>query len=407
MKSTENGRKSLTLKAGIQERDTETSKRSRLVQNDVPAHTLAEALRVPEAIVTQYARKPTPPLRVAGALGIQPLSSRFRMLTSASIAYGLTKGGAQAPLIELEALSIRILRPLHEGDDLVARREALLKPRIYGEFLRRYNHSPLPKREIAINILTDMGIPEERAGEVFDQILESARSVQFISTIKDKEYVDLDLEGDGGGDVQTSSCATPDRDSPSKSTTLERDNGPESPMSRLAPSVLAVTPETSGRDALAKKAPSQTRVYISHGKNRTLLDPIKKLISFGKLEPVVSVERQSVSKPLPDKVMDEMRSCGAAIIHVDAETVLTDKDGHESVHLNPNVLIEIGAAIALYGRRIVLLVEKGVTLPSNLDGLFHVDYEGKSLDSDATIRVLEALSDLQNQPVPDRYHAIG
>jgi hypothetical protein len=31
---------------------------------------------------------------------------------------------------------------------------------------------------------------------------------------------------------------------------------------------------------------------------------------------VVSVEKETVAKPVPDKVMDDMRSCGAAIIHV-------------------------------------------------------------------------------------------
>lgn len=70
------------------------------------------------------------------------------------------------------------------------------------------------------------------------------------------------------------------------------------------------------------------------------MDTIKKLITFGKLEPVVGVEKQSVAKPVPDKVMDEMRSCGAAIIHVDAEKTITDRDDKEHVLLNSNVLIE-------------------------------------------------------------------
>src|SRR5690606_12534343 len=95
----------------------------------------------------------------------------------------------------------------------------------------------------------------------------------------------------------------------------------------------------------------ERRVFITHGKDKTLVDPIKKLLGFGELVPVVSVERQSVSKPVPEKVMDDMRTCGAAIIHVDAEQKLIDKDAKEYTVINPNVLIEIGAAMALYGRR--------------------------------------------------------
>jgi len=80
-------------------------------------------------------------------------------------------------------------------------------------------------------------------------------------------------------------------------------------------------------------------VFITHGKSRDLVEPIKKLLEFGELEAVIAVERQSVSKPVPEKVMDDMRRAGAAIIHVDAERTIVDKDGNEHVILNPNVLI--------------------------------------------------------------------
>src|SRR5690606_16179846 len=93
------------------------------------------------------------------------------------------------------------------------------------------------------------------------------------------------------------------------------------------------------------------KVFITHGKNQELVEPIKKLLEFGELVPVVSVQKQSVSKPVPEKVMDDMRVCGAAIIHVDAEITIKDKDDKEHVFINPNVLIEIGAAMAFYGRR--------------------------------------------------------
>jgi len=51
--------------------------------------------------------------------------------------------------------------------------------------------------------------------------------------------------------------------------------------------------------------------------------------------------------------------------------------------LNPNVLIEIGAALALYGKRFILLVEEGTDLPSNLQGLYQARYSGGKLDYDA------------------------
>lgn len=95
-----------------------------------------------------------------------------------------------------------------------------------------------------------------------------------------------------------------------------------------------------------------------------------------------------------------MRVCGAAIIHVDADKTIIDKDGQEHVIINPNVLIEIGAAMAFYGRRFILLVKDGVKLPSNLQGLYEVRYTGETIDANATIKLLEAIKDIKNYALP-------
>jgi predicted nucleotide-binding protein len=70
------------------------------------------------------------------------------------------------------------------------------------------------------------------------------------------------------------------------------------------------------------------------------------------------------------------------------------------VVLNQNVLIEIGAAMALYVRRFILLVKQGVELPSNLHGLYGVRYVGDKLDGDVTIRLLKAINEMKKEPLP-------
>ncbi len=145
------------------------------------------------------------------------------------------------------------------------------------------------------------------------------------------------------------------------------------------------------------------RVYITHGKNKAFIHSLKEVLGLVELEPVVSVERETVSLPLPDKVINDMKQCGAAIIHVDDERKLIDPnnpDAGPTIVLNQNVLIEIGAAMALYGRRFILLVKHGVTLPSNLSGLYEVRYQDDKLDGDTTIRLLKAIKDIKNHPLP-------
>ena len=137
------------------------------------------------------------------------------------------------------------------------------------------------------------------------------------------------------------------------------------------------------------------RVFITHGKNRKILEQVKELVAFGKFEPIVAQERETAAKPVPEKVMDEMRGCQAAVIHVGAEGVLLDSDGRQVTQINGNVLIEIGAAMALYGRNFILLVEDGVTLPSNLQGLYECRYSGDELNMPATMKLLKAFNEFK------------
>ena len=349
--------------------------KKRLNQSDVPAYSLEHAMRVPVAVFENYAGGPTKPIDVAAAMDLLPTSSQFRMLTGSAIAYGLTEGGAQSQEIALTDLANKILQPLEEGIDLVAKRESLLKPRIIGEFLTKYDGSPIPKDQIAQNVLISMGVPNERASDVLALVLEGAEGLGLITEIKGKKYVNL-----------TSPKAQSVTSLPEVDESEYEDD-----------TVETITPETENPISLASPSSNTSiannkKVFITHGKNKKFVEPIKKLLSFGEMEAVVSVEKQSVSQPVPEKVMNDMRECGAAIIHVEDELTLLDKDAHEHVMLNPNVLIEIGAAMALYKKRFILLVKDGVKLPSNLQGLYEVRYAGESLDGDATIKLLEAIN---------------
>jgi predicted nucleotide-binding protein len=361
--------------------------RTYVSQADIPSVSLDRATRVAGTIGENYGYKPSTPLQVAKALGVQPSTGGFRMLTGASIAYGLTAGGYNADAIAITPLGMRIVRPTAEGDDLAAKREALLRPRIIREFLKKYDGAPIPRESIAQNVLTEMGVPQERSAEVLKLILEGASSVGFLQKIKDRSYVELNStpvpRSVDNGDEE------PDLDEGARAQTLQT-RLPQEPDA----SVRLSTVTRQGTDVLNR------RVFITHGKNRNLIEPIKKLLTFGELEAVVSVQTQTVSQPVPGKVMEDMRSCGAAIIHVEDERRLVDSDGNEHVVLNDNVLIEIGAAMALFGQRFILVVKDGVKLPSNLQGLLVLSYKGDTLDMEGTIRLLEAVNDMKKRPLP-------
>ena len=207
-------------------------------------------------------------------------------------------------------------------------------------------------------------------------LVEGARSVGFLRELKDQTYVDLD---GALASIQPSGEPGPQEGAPAM-----REPTPEAPV------VLPSNPEPA-----APGTRGTSRVFITHGRNKEIVEQLKDLLNFGGFTPVIAMENETTSKPLPDKVMDDMKSCGAAIIHVGAEAKLIDSEGKEQKMLNQNVLIEIGAALALYGRKFILLVEQGVTLPTNLRGLYEVRYQGEKLDYEATMKLLKAFADFR------------
>ena len=152
----------------------------RLFQEDVPSYSLDQALRVARSIGDNYGFRPTKPVNVAGAMGMTHTAGPFRAITGASVAYGLTTGAAQGAEIGITPLGMRILRPTTVGDDIVAKREALLRPKVVGEFLRSYDGAALPPDSIAKNVLEQKGVPNERLYGVLELIVEGAKAVGFI-----------------------------------------------------------------------------------------------------------------------------------------------------------------------------------------------------------------------------------
>lgn len=361
-------------------------KRKYISQTHVPRTTLENALRVPQALADHYGKDPARPLDVAAALDMSPTSGTFRDLCGAAIGYGLTDGGPNASEISLTPLGMKVVAPLEEGQDAQSLREAALTPTVVRRFLEKYDGSPLPSETIGHNVLGTMDVPSDSAARVLELILENARLVGFLKVIKDKTYVDLDgADRAPAGHVATSGGAkevVPEPSTPEPSTNaMTTSEGDEAALREASPRLAVPSSPTLNR-----------RVFVSHGKSRRVVDQLKELLTFGDFEPVVSVERESVSKPVPQKVLDDMRSCGAGIIHVKPEERLLDSAGNERNVLNQNVLIEIGAAMALYGEHFILLVEDGVALPSNLQGLYEVRYSGDELGYEATMRTLKALN---------------
>lgn len=346
-----------------------------------PVHTLEQALVVISAIVDNGAGKPMDRLLVASAIGRTPSSSEFKRLLSSSRQYGLTTGTEKADYISPTDLGLKITKPEREEDTVEGKVQACLTPGLFSRVYTQYNRNKLPDPNFLRNTLEkSFDVDATLTEEVGALIVANAKFCGILQDISGADYIRIEdpkptttstlaSEGANGGDQQTAqdlSAFLPD----------DPEEAPEDPIDPPKPTEITTN-----------------RVFITHGRNQKILNQVKELVTYGKFTPIVAQDRETAAKPVPKKVMDDMRSCRAAVIHVGAEGVLFDKNQNEIPQINGNVLIEIGAAMALYGEKFILLVEEGVKLPSNLQGLYECRYEGDELNMPATMKLLKAFSE--------------
>lgn len=274
------------------ENKTGNQKRSYTSQSDIPTCSLEDSLRISRSIVENYASRPVTPIQLAQAIQLTPTSSSFRMLCGASIAYGLTEGGYSAVEIKLTDLALRILKPRDEGDDLKAKRESFTKPRVIFEFMSKYDGNLIPRQDIACNVLESFGVTVDKTEEVFNTIVFEGAKLGLIKEIKGKNFIDLK----GASSFKDDEI----KNDENKKSEYEPLNENNNTIEKIEKPLIEVSSQAIV-DSQRKK-----RVYISHGKDMSFVEPIKKLLKFGEMEAIVSVEKQSVSKPVPDKVMNDM-----------------------------------------------------------------------------------------------------
>lgn len=340
--------------------------RTRISQSDIPRHSLREALTIAQALTDNFAGHPAAPHQVAMALSISPTSSVWRSLTGASIAYGLTKGAYGSDRIELMENGRRATAPMEDDDDIKARAESALKPKVFAQFFSKYNRAKFPQDNIAKNVLQhEFGVPSSRLDEVLNILKDNGAFVGFIHQTKTGPFVSTD-------DLSPTPVTLP----PSE---------PEIPITEL-PEVSPLTPPAPINVPEAV-GPKPFIVFISHGKNMDIVNQVKDILELYDINYEIAVEKETTAIPVSQKVLSAMRRCEAGIMIVSAD----DEEAAEAGNINNNVLIEIGAAFVLYDQRVVLLWDKRLKVPSNLQGLYRCEFEGGHLTFEAGTKLSKAI----------------
>lgn len=364
----------------------EKQKQKRLSQTKCPAASIEQALIIPRTLHDSFGGQETSPLLLAEACGMSPASSGWRTLTGAAAAYGFTVGGYNAKSISLTPVGEKCVAPMVEGEDVLALRSAVMKPSIFKEIYEQFNGHKLPKDDIACNILMHKGLQKNKAEHAWNILKDNARKAGILRVIKGNEYIFI---SDNFGDDTITLGAEENRD--------DEETFLSFPMKISLEKKESEVQEEQSSTAKPIVTNNKPNVFVSHGKgDSVIIKQLKELLTYGQLNPVVSVERETTAISVPEKVFTDMKSCEAGIIHINLEQNINENGIMQEGHLNENVLIEIGAAIALYGKKVILLCQKGIPLPSNLQGLYRCEYEGDQLDYSATMKLLKTMQELRD-----------
>jgi len=352
-----------------------------------PKNSLAEALKLAESIRDNNAGQPYNRIDLASSIDLTPSSSFFRLLITASNKFGLTEGSYTSENIALTELGQQIVSPTSDEEKSEGLLNALYNVPFYKQFFEKYENNRLPRKDLLLNTLErEFNIPHADREQCYDLLIKNANELGLLKDIKGTLYVRIEqpsISEEGIAEIDESG-----NDIVQRISDENQDNAlPETIQKEIKPDISPpILKEKILSDAATTSKP---RIFISHSKNTKILNQIKSNLEFGGFKYKIAIETETTAIPIPEKIFGMMRDCNCAIVNVSADEQEKREDG--SYGINANVLVEIGAAFLAYNQRVILLVDKRITLPSNLQGLYRCEYEGDELDSTSITKLQKGL----------------
>jgi hypothetical protein len=265
--------------------DTVLTRRTRRTR-PYPAFALEDSLIVPQAIYDFNAGKPFSRLTLADSIRRSPGSSQFRDLIVSSTTYGITEGSYNATHISLTDLGRSIVMPTHDDERSRGLLEASMRVDLLRRLYEHFDQHKIPAPQILNNILVrQFDVDPELAEGCVERFLADGRFVGLIRTIAGAEMVSIH-DATGIRDRTTPIQASGVVESPPIDTQIASTARPDKDVAGTVSDAPKV------RDV-------NNRVFITHGKNREVVEQLKQILRFGKFEPVVAEDHETLVKPVP------------------------------------------------------------------------------------------------------------
>jgi hypothetical protein len=161
----------------------EASRRKPVVatsQAKYPRHTIADALRIPKAILDQNAGKVCGDDQAAQFLGLKSAAGPFGVEISSGIKYGFLSR-PESKQLEVTELGKQILRPKSNEDVAKGYQKAVLNAPVISEVYKHYRGENLPDAQFFDNALEDtFSVPKEKLSEFKEIFSSSLRTASLL-----------------------------------------------------------------------------------------------------------------------------------------------------------------------------------------------------------------------------------
>ncbi|TMP98786.1 MAG: hypothetical protein E6K99_06685 [Thaumarchaeota archaeon] len=381
-----------------------------------PRNSLKEALAVPRAIEHDNAGKPYDTTHLAKqSFNTTPRSSSFEVLLTSSERYGLTVGSSRAKAISLTAEGDAIVASSDESIRAANIRRALLTPKVFEEFFARYDGKILPSEEILKVVLEqEFQIPKPYVYECYEVLMKNITDYDLLLAFGDSRTVYLGKLMKQAGMPQPPVVEPTAEQPPVVQPPVDQPPGVQPPgvqppvagpkkgdekwggLTDLLPTSGPPVPVATPPPEPAKIDVKVPRVFISHCKNKNILRQIKQMLDQGKVDRVISEEKETGATPLSDRVSGLMWDCNCAIINI---TVDDEKKEEETLEINENVFAEVWGAYLHYKKRVILVIDRRLKdkLPNSMQGLTAIFYERNQISWTDGVRLQNALNEFRDQ----------
>lgn len=126
--------------------------------------------------------------------------------------------------------------------------------------------------------------------------------------------------------------------------------------------------------------PAQPKAFIAHGGKSGVLDKLREFVEALGIKPIIVELFASKGMSVDDKVNKYIKDADCGIVLATKGGIVDTTVKKTKQHPRLNVIDELERLRAAFPEKTILLLEKGVDLPSNVSGLTHEPFARQSMD---------------------------